>query len=110
MSRLRARIRLLAAWSSNSLSDFARRFAVVFTYPICLNSSRRSIRNLQGLESLSLSLKSEREAFTQTAMISENFGVNATVDGQCINVPQDSKKIRKEEGRITQVRRKKYEL
>jgi uncharacterized protein YjdB len=43
-------------------------------------------------------------------MISENFGVNATVDGQCINVPQDSKKIRKEEGRITQVRRKKYEL
>jgi hypothetical protein len=32
-------------------------------------------------------------------MISENFGVNATVDGQCIDVPQDSKKIRKEEGR-----------
>src|SRR6266487_7032493 len=49
MSRLRARIRLPVAWSSNSASDFARRFAVVFTHTICLNSVRRSIpiRNLE---------------------------------------------------------------
>ena len=26
------------------------------------------------------------EAFTQTAMISENFGVTAARDGQCVNV------------------------
>ena len=41
------------------------------------------------------------EAVTQTAMISENFGVNATVDGQCVNVPQDGfAKIASETGRL----------
>jgi hypothetical protein len=43
ISRLRARSRLFVACSSNSASDFGRRFALVFTYPICLNSSRLSI-------------------------------------------------------------------
>ena len=46
MSRLRARARLFAAWSSNSASDFARRFAVVLTGPICLNPRRVSIYKL----------------------------------------------------------------
>ena len=41
------------------------------------------------------------EAFTQTAMISENFDVNATVDGQCVNVRQDRfAKIGSETGRL----------
>jgi hypothetical protein len=46
-SRLKARIRLSAAWSSNSASDLARRFAVVFTRSICLSSPRLSIFKLK---------------------------------------------------------------
>jgi hypothetical protein len=41
------------------------------------------------------------KAFTQAAMISKNFGMNATVDGQCVNVPDNRfAKITPETGRL----------
>ena len=41
------------------------------------------------------------KAFTQAAMISENFRMNATLDSQCVNVPKDGfAKIASETGRL----------
>ena len=41
------------------------------------------------------------KALTQAAMISKNFGVNAAMDSQCVNVRQDGfAKIASEAGRL----------